>query len=275
MTVNICIVNAMGKSLKQQSVMTNLGVVVALAIVLLIAGCSNTVSQNIHLKYGNPSQASTKFNNYLIERPQYALSYNCNAGIANWASWQLDRSWLGTVERSNNFRPDLDLPEGCYSARPNDYRGSGYDRGHLVPSGDRTRLLEDNSATFIMSNIIPQAPANNREVWRELEEYCRELVIQGKELYIVAGGNELAKRIAENKVVAQKYNWKVVLVKTRSQTKITVDNSQTIAVWIPNSPEVEHTDWRDYIVPVDTIEQKTGYNFFARLPKKVQKQIER
>lgn len=265
----------MGKSLKQQSVMTNLGVVATLIIILLTAGCSNTVSQNIHLKYGNPSRANNKYTNYSIERPQYALSYNCNAGIANWASWQLDRSWLGTVERSNDFRPDLDLPEGCYSVRPNDYRGSGYDRGHLVPSGDRTRLQEDNSATFIMSNIIPQAPANNREVWRELEEYCRRLVIQGKELYIVAGGSELTERIAESKVVAPKYNWKVVLVKTRSPAEITVDNTRTIAVWIPNSPEVEHTDWRDYIVPVDTIEQKTGYNFFDRLPRKVQKQIER
>ena len=265
----------MGKSLKQQSVMTNLGVVVALIIILLMAGCSNTVSQNIHLKYGNPSRASTKFNNYLIERPEYALSYNCNLGIANWASWQLDRSWLGKIERSNDFRPDLDLPEGCDSARPNDYRGSGYDRGHLVPSGDRTNRLEDNSATFIMTNIIPQAPANNREVWRELEEYCRDLVFQGKELYIVAGGSELVEKIAKDKVAVQKYNWKVVLVKTRSQTEITADNTQTIAVWIPNSQEVDRTDWQDYIVSVDTIEKKTGYDFFDRLPRKVQKQIER
>ena len=95
-------------------------------------------SANVHLKYGNPSNANLKdTNNYLLEKPQYALSYNCSEGIPNWVSWQLDRSWLGTVDRSDDFRPDSDLPNGCYAVLDNDYRGSGYDRGHMTPSGDR------------------------------------------------------------------------------------------------------------------------------------------
>ena len=242
--------------------------------VLLLTGCTK-VSQNVHLKYGNPSQAGTKRANYLIERPQYALSYNCNAGISNWASWQLDRSWLGKVERSNDFRVDPELPDKCYAAKPRDYRNSGYDRGHLVPSGDRTRRQEDNSATFMMSNIIPQAPANNREVWREFEEYCRDLIYQGKELYIVAGGSELDREIANDRIVVQKYNWKVVLILDLIKDEITLDNAETIAVWIPNSKKVNNTDWRDYIISVDLVEKRTGYNFFDRLPKNIQKQIER
>ena len=259
---------------KQKSIISNLCRITTLVIIGLLTACS-PVSQNIHLRYGNPSHASTRPDNYLIERPQYALSYNCSAGIPNWASWQLDRSWIGKVERSNDFRPDPDLPENCYAAKPNDYRGSGYDRGHLVPSGDRTRRKEDNSATFIMSNIIPQAPANNREVWREFEEYCRDLVFQGKELYIVAGGSEFAEKIARDKVTVQKYDWKVVLILDRLREEINLDNAQTIAVWIPNSKEVERTSWRDYIVPVDLVEKKTGYDFFDRIPKAIQKQIER
>lgn len=245
----------------------------SLVVILLLSACSQ-VSQNIHLRYGNPSQAQTRLNNYLIERPQYALSYNCDAGIANWVSWQLDRSWLGNLERSNDFRPDPDLPEKCYASKPNDYRGSGYDRGHLAPSGDRTRREEDNSATFIMSNIIPQAPVNNREVWRELEEYCRDLVSQGKELYIVAGGSDLAEEIANHQVAVPKYNWKVVLILEPAQAEITADNAQTIAVWIPNSRTSEYQHWRNYLVPVSTVEQKTGYDFFDRLPRAIQTQIE-
>ena len=71
-------------------------------------------SSNIHLKYGNPSNANLKdVNNYLLERPQYTLSYNCKTGTANWVSWQLDRSWLGSVDRSDDFRPDGDLPNGA------------------------------------------------------------------------------------------------------------------------------------------------------------------
>ncbi len=224
---------------------------------------------NVHLKYGNPSNANLKdTNNYLLEKPQYALSYNCQTGTANWVSWQLDRSWLGSVDRSDDFRPDPDLPNDCYAVRPNDYRGSGYDRGHLAPSGDRTSNPSDNSATFLMTNMIPQAPANNREVWRELEEYSRELVSQGKELYIVAGGEGQEKAIAETKITVPKYTWKVILVSDKS------GNIETIAVRMPNNDTVARTDWTDYIVSVDEIEQKTGYDFFDALDKDIQRKIE-
>lgn len=75
-------------------------------------------STSPHLKLGNPSNANTNdLNNYLIEKPQYALSYNCETGIPNWVSWQLNSSWLGSVDRSEDFRPDSDLPTGCYQVR--------------------------------------------------------------------------------------------------------------------------------------------------------------
>ena len=243
-----------------------------LFLILLLISCTSTVTQNIHLKYGNPSGANNNHNNYLIVRSEYALSYNCQAGIANWVSWQLDRSWLGTTERSDNFMPDTELPVECYAVRPNDYRGSGYDRGHLIPSGDRTRSKADNMSTFIMTNIIPQSPSNNREVWRELEEYSRKLAAQGKELYIVAGGQGIAQKIAASRVVVPEYTWKVILV--LDSDEITAQSAKTIAVWISNSEDVRNTDWQDYIVSVDQVEQETGYNFFADLPRKVERQIE-
>ena len=231
---------------------------------------SNSISNaNINLKYGNPSNANSKdVNNYLLARPQYALSYNCKTGIPNWVSWQLDRSWLGSVDRRNDFRPDADLPNGCYAVRPNDYRGSGYDRGHLTPSGDRTRSKSDNSETFLMTNMIPQSPANNREVWRELEEYSRDLVSQGKELYIIAGGEGKDKAIASGKVTVPKYTWKVILVLNNGN----IEN--TIAVRMPNNDTVARSDWKDYIVSVDDIEQKTGYDLFSAVPKLIQNKIE-
>ena len=243
-------------------------------LILLLTGCLAT-TKNVHLKYGNPSGANNNQNNYLIAKPEYALSYNCQAGIANWVSWQLDRSWLGRTERSDDFRPNLELPEDCYAVRPNDYRGSGYDRGHLVPSGDRTRSKSDNSSTFLMTNIIPQSPANNREVWRELEEYSRNLAFQGKELYLVAGGEGIARKIAKSQVVVPQYTWKVMLILDPPSLKITADNAATIAVWMPNSEAVRNSDWRDYIVSVDEVEKRTGYNFFADLPRNVQRQIEK
>ena len=243
---------------------------VIVVLILFLTGCSTTVTQNIHLKYGNPSRAGGDRNNYLIERPQYALSYNCQAGIANWVSWELDRSWLGTVDRSNDFRPDLDLPDNCYAVRPNDYRGSGYDRGHLIPSGDRTDSELDNSTTFLMTNMVPQSPSNNREVWRELEEYSRKIALLGKKLYIVAGGDGIARKIAGSQVVVPEYVWKVILI-----IEPTSETMDTIAVWMPNSEQVRNTDWQDYIVSVDLIEQQTGYDFFAKVPRRVQREIEK
>ncbi len=230
--------------------------------------------KSAHLKLGNPSNANRNdLNNYLIEKPQYALSYNCSQGISNWVSWQLNRSWLGNTDRQDDFRPDPDLPQSCYAVRPNDYRGSGYDRGHLTPSGDRTKTVADNSATFVMSNMIPQHPSSNRGDWRELEEYSRELVDQGKELYVIAGGEGSLKAIASGKVTVPQYTWKVVVVLDRPGAPVTAD-TRVIAVQMPNSEAVANTDWQDYRVSVDVIEAATGYDFLSNIPKPIQDQIE-
>ncbi len=252
-----------------------LGYFTVLLLILLLTACSARITPNVHLKYGNPSQADNNPNNYLIEKPEYAFSYNCQTGIANWASWQLNSSWLGRTERTDDFRPDPNLPPDCYAVRPKDYRGSGYDRGHLVPSGDRTRSRLENSNTFVMSNMIPQSPSNNREVWRELEEYSRDLVAQGKELYLVAGGNGIVQKIAQSKVVVPEYTWKVILILEKPNAEITTQNTTTLAVWISNSERVRNTSWQDYIVSVDEVEKRTGYNFFAQIPQDVQRQLER
>jgi endonuclease G len=134
---------------------------------------------NGNLLLGNPSNAAPSIastDNYLMVKPQYVLSYNNKTHTANWVSWQLNRSWIGTADRQDNFRPDDSLPNAWYKVRPNDYTGSGYDRGHIAASADRTRNEADNSATFLMSNMMPQVPELNRGVWGDLEEYCRELV---------------------------------------------------------------------------------------------------
>ena len=149
-----------------------------IALAIIFSGCRSGTDEpistesisslqragNIHLTLGNPSDANTSDpNNYLIEKPEFALSYNCSTGTANWVSWQLNNSWLGNTERQEDFRPEPALPSGCYQVRPTDYRGSGFDRGHMTPSGDRTKSEPVNSATFVMSNMVPQTPANNRD----------------------------------------------------------------------------------------------------------------
>ena len=92
---------------------------------------------------GHPSNAASSvasIDNYLMVKPQYVLCYNNKTHTANWVSWQLNKSWIGTAVSLDNFRPDEALPAAWYKVRPNDYTVRGYDRGHIAPSADRTRF---------------------------------------------------------------------------------------------------------------------------------------
>jgi len=234
---------------------------------------------SVHLTLGNPSGAIASVgnpDNYLLIKPQYALSYNRSKGISNWASWQLNKSWLGTTDRQDNFRPDDALPQGWQQVTPNAYSGSGYDRGHLVPSADRTRSTEDNSATFLMTNMMPQTPDNNRHTWEGLESYCRALVKQGKELYIIAGPYGSQKQLLKAKVVVPKTTWKVVFVLDSPGSGVSgvTQNTRAIAVNIPNQQGI-NSDWRTYTVSVKTLEGLTGYHFLSNVPTAIQDVIEK
>ena len=140
------------------------------------------------LIFGNPSNATANVaneTNYLMVKPQYSLSYHRSNGRPNWVAWRLDSSWIGGAPRQDDYRPDPALPAGWYQVQDNDYSGSGYDRGHMCPSGDRTRSIPDNSATFLMTNFVPQLAANNQGPWNDFENYCRTLASQGNETRLV------------------------------------------------------------------------------------------
>ena len=231
-----------------------------------------------HLTMGNPSNAVTTLtqpNNYLMEKPQYSLSYSRDNGEANWVSWHLDPSWLGSTPRQDDFRADTTLPTGWYQVQATDYSGSGFDRGHMCPSADRTITVTANSATFLMTNMIPQLPANNQGVWANLENYSRSLVSQGNELYIISGGQGLQYFIANGHVAVPAQTWKVIIVLPIGSNDVSrvTTATRTIAVVIPNSGTIG-TDWRAYRVSVDQVEAITGFDFFSNVPADIQAVIE-
>src|SRR5207247_1124328 len=119
----------------------------------------NESELNRSLPLGNPSNAvpnPANPNNYLIPGDYYTVSYNRDKGIPNWVSWTLTENDIGKTTRQNDFRPNTDLPSDWKRITPFDYNGSGYDRGHLCPSADRSNSKESNSSTFLMSNMTPQ-----------------------------------------------------------------------------------------------------------------------
>jgi endonuclease G len=236
-------------------------------------------SSSVHLTMGNPSGASTDAtnqpNNYLLDKPQYAVSYSRDNGEPNWVSWHLDSSWIGSTQRQDDFRPDSTLPASWYHVQAGDYSGSGYDRGHMCPSGDRTSSVANNSATFLMTNMIPQASQNNQVTWANMENYLRTLAASGNELYIVSGGQGISGYIANGHVAIPTFTWKVVIVLpsgTNDVSRVT-SSTRTIAVMVPNNNSVV-SDWKQYRVSVDSVESQTGYNFFSNVSDTIENTIE-
>jgi len=263
-----------------------------LLVFSLTNGCKNAnvapgPSRDDHLALGNPSQAGAADpNNYLLEKPQFVLSYNCSRDTANWVSWHLSKAWKGSAPRGNDFRPDNALPASCYRVLAGDYTNTGFDRGHLCPSDDRDASASDNSATFLMTNIIPQAPDLNRQTWRLLEEYCRQLVAEGHELYIVAGAygrggsNSSGTRntLTDGKITVPAQCWKVIVVLPEGNNDLRRIDAATriIAVDIPNRQSVDNGNkhWYDYLVSVDALEAATGYDFLPEVPQNLQRTLE-
>ncbi len=256
---------------------------------VIVMSPSDTIpARDNNLYMGNPSNATSTpsdSTNYLVVKSQYTLSYNNRKGMANWVSWHLSSAWKGSATRCNCFTQDGTLPTGYFKASTGDYTSTGFDRGHLCPSDDRDGSDTDNSATFKMSNISPQAPILNQQIWGNLEDYCRKLIYQGNELYIVAGGygqggtgslGGTTNTIASGAINVPSHFWKVILVipvGANDSTRVHY-NTRVIAVDMPNVQTVNSHTWDYYRVPVDSIEARTGYNFFSNVPDSIENIIE-
>lgn len=242
-----------------------------------------TASRDNNLTFGNPSSASSSSNNYLVSRNEYSLAYNNSKGTAKWVSWHLSDAWLGSAPRSNNFRVDTSLPSSFYRASHSDYTGSGFDRGHLCPSADRTYTSSANSNTFYMSNIAPQGPRNNQQTWKNFEDYCRTLAESGYELHVVAGiagqggegRNGYKNTIDGGNIDVPSSFWKAVLVLPNGANDVSrVDfNTRIIAINIPNNESIS-TSWANYRTSVNAIESLAGIDLFKNISNTYENTLE-
>jgi endonuclease G len=215
---------------------------------------------------------------HLMTKPQYALSYNKEKNIPNWVSYSLNASHFGDVPRfKGKFIADESLPAGFYRVRHEDYVGSGFDRGHLVRSEERTRTPEDNKATFLLTNILPQYHDLNAGPWLRLEEHAQDLAQkEKKQLYIVTGGifNKKPETIGKGVAVPSACFKVVVVVERGEDARHVTEETPIIAVVMPNKEGIMGRGWEEYRTSVDDIERRTGYELLSRVAEGVQKVIE-
>lgn len=239
--------------------------------------------------FGYPSAVSSR-NTQLIEREAYTLLYSYDDLIPLWVSWHIDSGDLGEG-RKDAFDKDPLVPDE-YAVDENDYKNSGFNRGHMCPNADRSVTVALADQTFYMSNMVPQNPNNNKGNWGNFEEYLRDLVKDGHdEVYIIAGPagtggyNEDDKFFnaieadvgGETKEIrVPEYVWKVALVIDEGNNdlqRIEEGIPDAIAVIMPNK-NLSGTSWENYICTVDDVESLTGYDFFSELSDSTEKLVE-
>ena len=261
----------------------------ALLLCLLLAGCGmpqagtgksegpgepeaggRAGNPNVRLGMPAPARADPESREaFLIDRPQYVLSYNARTRTPNWVSWRLRAGDIGNAKRAA-FEPDPALPKGVIArVTAHDYDGSGFDRGHMCPAKDRSASTADQVAVFYMTNIVPQSPASNQRGWERLEDYCRRLAKEGKVLYIAcgphgkggAGKNGYREEIGRDRKITVPHElWKVILV-LPGESAEPRKNSRVIAVVVPNDQTMDF-DWAKHRTTARRIEQLTGFRFF-------------
>jgi len=189
----------------------------------------------------------------------FHLAYNEHYEQAAWVAYVLTREEIeqGEIERTDNFRSDTFILTG--SASPKDYRGSGFDRGHLAPAGDMKWSREAMSQSFLMSNMSPQLPAFNRGIWRRLETEVRNWAMEKDSLYVITGPLFTASDslIGENGVGVPGHYFKVLV-------DLSPPDHDMIAFLLPHSGSSD--ELLQFALPVDSLEQLSGYDFFSEAP---------
>ena len=206
----------------------------------------------------------------IIVHTGYRLSFNRETLCPNWVAWELTaQETQGTAQRSNDFRPDPAVPLR-YQVTTDDYKHSGYDRGHMCPSADMKWSPAAQSECFFMSNICPQLHSLNAGGWEKLESACRRWAKREGQIYIVCGpiyntGRKVLHIGKQQKILVPNAFFKVVLSLKKGEEK-------AIGFYYTNRDGKQNMS--DAAKSVDEIEQMTGMDFFPQLNDALERRVE-
>ena len=225
------------------------------------------LAQNINLENIEIPTIKEERSDRVITHKGYTVSYNYDWKIPNWVAYELtDHEVKGEVPRYDRFKPDPMVPQG-ETATTNDYKYSGYDRGHMAPAADMKWDEQVMRESFYLSNICPQNPNLNGGVWKDLEEQVRDLALQKGKIFVVCGPivNDASTTIGENKVVVPQAFYKVLLQENHGEI-------HTIGFVYENKSG--RRPMSTYAMSVDEVEELTKIDFFPSLPDKIENKAE-
>ena len=244
-------------------------IIVISLIILLCVGCFIIYKSNQKPAPTPPTPTTfsllpSTHQGVIVKHRYFTLSYSELHEQAEWVAYSLTpNDLIKNVDRSDNFKEDPLVKTG--SAALKDYKSSGFDRGHLIPSADRVFSEEANDETFYMSNMSPQEPSFNRGIWKTLEEQTRDYVTEKGALYIVTGPilKGKMKEIGTNKVDVPLYYYKILLNET---------NYEALAFLLKNEKSNYPLD--SFLVSIDSLESFSGIDFFEALDDNLEASFE-
>lgn len=196
----------------------------------------------------------------------FSLSFNKENHTPNWVAWELlGTETDGAASRSNRFWTDSEI-DGC--AIGEDYRKSGYDRGHLCPAADQKWSDQAMEDCFVFSNMCPQDHSLNSGAWNTLENYERVWARRDSAILIVAGPiYEVSdtRRIGPTGVRVPSAFFKVIAA-------LYLETPRAIGFVFPNM--TAPGNMQNYVMTVDEVEKLTGLDFFSALSDEVENEIE-
>lgn len=210
----------------------------------------------------------------------FSLLFDTDERIAYWVAYPHCKAYLGDQKRSDAFQPDPKLDEDDQMSSTLPGNNYAYNRGHQIPSGDRTANAEMNIQTFYYSNMTPQLGSFNQKIWVDMETKVRNWLNSCDTLYVVTGavlktvgGNETVKYTTDKngrRIAIPNYYFKVLL---KLQLNNGNPNYQAIGFWFDHKAN-SGTVTSSYARTVDYIEEKTGFDFFSNLSEHIQTQVE-
>ena len=222
----------------------------------------NLHNSNFTFKKSLPTTSS----GIVINRAYYSYSYVEKYEQSEWVAYKLSvQNFRNNIERTNDYRADPLVVTG--TATNDDYKNSGYDRGHLAPAADMKFNYQSMSESFYMSNMSPQSPDFNRDIWRRLEEKIRYWAAANDSIFVVTGPilTNPIDYIGINSIVVPKAYYKVLLGFKNREIKglaFIMDNKKLFGALY------------SYIVSIDEVEAITGLDFFPELEKNLQVEVE-